>query len=243
MQILSIDTCLRAGGVAALQNDVLMHSVFSESDEPFSSRLFKHLAELEATTGLAPADFDLYAVAHGPGSFTGVRVGVAAVKAWTELFGKRIVTVSALQAVATQVQLSFYATDAGDFSPLGKVICASLDAHRGQVFGGIYRVQPAERLETLFEGVLSPAELIAEVISQSGTASVRFASPTPGMLLLALADSPLANAPVVTVSYELAPWVGRAALRKAQNGETTNAIELDANYIRRCDAEVYWKGA
>jgi tRNA threonylcarbamoyladenosine biosynthesis protein TsaB len=227
---LSVDTCFRAGGVAALEDGVVLVSVFARSEEPYSSRLFKDLQALSASTGLSPSAFDLYAVAHGPGSFTGTRVGIAAAKAWSELYGKPIVAVSTLAASAAQR----YHADG--------ITCAVLDAHRGQLFAGIYRNSAGPSPEPLFEGVVSPVELIAELRSLAEGASIQFASPCPEIVRSALSDSDFADTRIEAVSDDLAPWVGKIAFARAQRGETTDALTLDANYIRRCDAEVYWKG-
>lgn len=231
MLILSVDTCFRAGGVAALQDGALIASVFARSEEPYSSRLFKDLQALSAQTGLSPAAYDFYAVAHGPGSFTGTRAGIAATKAWAELYGKTIVAVSTLEAVAVQHP-----------DPLG-ITCSVLDAHRGQLFAGLYRCRTDSALEPLFEAVLSPPELIAELSRHTAGAPVQFASPSTEIVRSALVDSAFSNAPISAASDDLAPWVGKIAYARAQLGQTTDALTLDANYIRRCDAEVYWKGA
>jgi len=229
--ILSVDTCFRAGGVAALQGGAVLASVFDRREDPYSSRLFKDLQVLSTDTGLSPSSYDLYAVAHGPGSFTGTRVGIAAAKAWSELYGKPIVAVSTLEAVAAQLDHS------------DGITCSVLDAHRGQLFAGIYRNRPGKALETLFEGVLRPSELTLELSHRSEAAPIQFASPSPELVRSALLDSAFSDARIEAVSDDLAPWVGKIAYARAQLGHTTDALTLDANYIRRCDAEVYWKGA
>ena len=231
MLILSVDTCFRAGGVAALQDGALIASVFARSEEPYSSRLFKDLQALSAQTGLSPGAYDLYAVAHGPGSFTGTRAGIAAAKAWAELYGKPIVAVSTLEAVAAQHPRH------------GGITCSVLDAHRGQLFAGLYRCHTDAALEAVFEALLSPSELTLELSHRAEGASILFASPSPELVRSGLVHSAFSDAPIAAVSDDLAPWVGKIAYARAQLGQTTDALTLDANYIRRCDAEVYWKGA
>lgn len=244
MRILAIDTCLRAGGIAALQDGTVLKAVFSRVEAPYSSRLFRDLRTLAETTGLGISDYDAYAVANGPGSFTGVRAGVTAAKAWSEVFGKPVVEVSSLEAVAAQVIFP-----AGEpkrpFPSTGsnEVVCSVLDAHRGQVFGGIYRLSEARQIEPLFEGALTPNDLVSEVLSRAEDSPVRFATPSPDLLLVALRGSRLESSEVVAVSEELAPWVGRIAFDRLKGGMTRDSLTLDANYIRRCDAEVYWKEA
>ena len=172
-----------------------MDHIFERSDEAYSSRLFRSLDLLFSRLGLSAKDFDLYAVAAGPGSFTGLRVGLTAVKAWAELYGKPIAAVSGLEAIAAQSTAS------------SGCIAAAMDARRGQVFGALYR---------------------------AGGATGRLLLPT----VLAAGLRP---ARVERASDDLAPWIGKIGLRQFERGETVDALSLDANYIRRCDAEVYWK--
>ncbi|HET9399711.1 MAG TPA: tRNA (adenosine(37)-N6)-threonylcarbamoyltransferase complex dimerization subunit type 1 TsaB [Candidatus Acidoferrales bacterium] len=242
MRLLAIDTCLRAGGVAALQDGTLLKAVFSKTEEPYSSRLFRDLRTLAESTRLAIGDYDAYAVANGPGSFTGVRAGVTAAKAWSEVFGKPVVEISSLEAVAAQIVYSDATVKGLPALQSRELICAVLDAHRGQVFGGIYRSFNGGQIERLFEGALSPGDLIAEVLARAENSSVRFATPTADMLSAALVGSKLEGSAVITASEDLAPWVGRIAVERLKAGKSRDALTLDANYIRRCDAEVYWKG-
>lgn len=308
MRILSVDTCLRAGGVASLNRGAVIASEFSRSGEPYSSRLFNHLAALQAKTGLSPADYDLYAVASGPGSFTGVRVGITAVKAWAELYGKPVIGVSTLQAVAYQshaVQsLSGHSALLQSQSAQSSgCVCAVIDARRGQVFGGIYGVRAASRelrthpgeaialdhlapatdpaatavtnsaapdvvaFETFYEGVSSVPELLAELVNRVGAGSARaahsdaasnfpvsgdarkdsgrveFVTPSLEIIRSAVEGGSFNGVRITEASEDLAPWVGRAGYEKYLFGEISDVLQLDANYIRRCDAEVYWKGA
>ena len=242
MRILAIDTCLGAGGVAALQDATLLKSVFSKADEAYSTRLFEHLRTLADRTGLAICDYEAFAVANGPGSFTGVRAGITAVKAWSEVFRRPVVEVSSLEAVAAQIANSGATAEGLPARESRELICAVLDAHRGQVFGGIYRSINGQQLERLFEGVLSATDLIGEVLARAGGSSVRFASPTPDVVVAALAGSKLQGSAAVAVSEDFAPWVGLIAFQKLKEGEVNDSVTLDANYIRRCDAEAYWKG-
>jgi tRNA threonylcarbamoyl adenosine modification protein YeaZ/ribosomal-protein-alanine acetyltransferase len=179
------------------------------------------------------ADFEVYAVTAGPGSFTGLRVGLTAVKAWSEVHHKPIAAVSGLQAVAAQ------ATDPSEF------VAAILDGRRSQVFGALFR-KAGGRLEWVGEEVvMSPREFVAEVSKrlsgQGPDCQVTFASPTPELFREALSSSGLRGVSAQTVSNDLAPWVGRLAYDQAQRGNLVDALTLDANYIRRTDAESYWK--
>ena len=96
---------------------------------------------------------------------------------------------------------------------------------------------------------MHPHEFMSEVYSRlprvrsarNSIAALSFASPEPELLREALSASPLAEARVERVSDDLAPWIGALAFDLARRGELIDALALDANYVRRSDAESYWK--
>src|ERR1700730_16920978 len=100
MIVLAIDTCETRGSVAVLNGDVVVHLVPQTSTEEYSSWLLPALnLDLESAKSTL-AEVDVFAAASGPGSFTGVRIGLTTVKAWSEVFNKPIVAVSRLASVA-----------------------------------------------------------------------------------------------------------------------------------------------
>lgn len=227
--ILAIDTSTQAGGVAALENDRVLHHLFERSPRPFSSRLFESLDFLLRELNFSVSDFDLYAVSAGPGSFTGLRIGLTAVKAWGELYGKPIAPVSALHALAAQ----------GDSQP--RLLAAVMDARRGQIFGGIYRRDSASLALVSEETVSRPDEFVHEVARVANSQPVEFVSPSPELFSGAIENSALRGSPIQTVSEDLAPWIGKIGHQLALQGDVVDALSLDANYVRRSDAESYWK--
>jgi tRNA threonylcarbamoyladenosine biosynthesis protein TsaB len=233
MRILAVDTGTPSGSLAALEDWRVLGLVATDVEETYSSRMFRQLEFLLRELAVEVRQFDLYAVVAGPGSFTGLRVGLTAVKGWAEVYGKPIAAVSGLEAVAAQA--------AGESAWVAPV----MDARRGQIYGGLYR-----RGETRDEGlvragdevVMTAAEFLAELAGRTGGATPVFATPTPGVLASALEASVFRGARVEQVSPILAPVVGRLGCEKARRGETVDALRLDANYIRRSDAELLWKG-
>src|SRR5260221_3504966 len=100
--ILALDTCDARGGVALLREESLLHTAPHTTNEDYSSWLLPAVTRVLTSGGLTLRDIDLYAVAAGPGSFTGVRVGLTTVKAWSEVHGRPIAAVSRLEAIAQQ---------------------------------------------------------------------------------------------------------------------------------------------
>ena len=230
MLLLAMDTSTQAGSLAVLRDDRVLGVVSTWVEETYSSRMFRHLEFLLRELALDLAHFDAFAVAAGPGSFTGLRVGLTAVKGWSEVYQKPIAAVSGLEAVAAQARAA---------EPL---LVPVIDARRGQIYGGLYRRGPGGLNRLGEECVMTPAEFLATVASQAAVAAVAFVTPTPEVLAGSLAASAFRGSPVEQVSTVLAPAIGQLGLGRAHRGEVVDALHLDANYIRRSDAELLWKG-
>jgi tRNA threonylcarbamoyladenosine biosynthesis protein TsaB len=230
MLSLAIDTSTLAGSVAVLRDDSVLGMVGTAVDETYSSRLFRHLRFLLSELNLSLDQFDLFSVAAGPGSFTGLRVGLAAVKGWAEAFGKPLAAVSVLEAVASQ---------AASPAPL---LVSLIDARRGQVFGSVYERGAAGLVLRGEEMVLAPDEFFESLGSLVGSESLAVVTPAPEVIRPALARSPFHAWPVERVSPLLAGTIGVLGYRRALRGHLSDALTLDANYVRRSDAELKWKG-
>jgi tRNA threonylcarbamoyladenosine biosynthesis protein TsaB len=235
--ILALDTSSPAGSVAVLRDGKVIGVVSTWVDEIYSSRMFRHLDFLLRELALSLDQFDVFAVAAGPGSFTGLRVGLAAVKGWAEVYGQPVAAVSALEAVAVQGH------SAGPF------LVPVLDARRSQVYYGFYDVAyDAEHRSLKLDGeecVASPAEFL-EALRSRGISQPIVVSPVPELVASMLVGVEPGSEPhqrirVETVSATLAPVIGQLGFVQAQRGELVDALSLNANYVRRSDAELHWK--
>jgi tRNA threonylcarbamoyladenosine biosynthesis protein TsaB len=214
--ILSVDTTSEFGSIALTDRDEVLEELPLHSPDGFGHVLFAHLQELLERHGVAPAAMECFAAASGPGSFTGVRVGLAAVKGLAEAAGKRVVPVSNLRALA------FFGS-----APLRAVV---LDARRGEVYGAVYN----DRLDpVLAESVMKfPAWLQT--------------LPADGFEFISTDFTPFqsqvnASIPVITAPRALAAAIGRIAWRELAAGRALDPAAADANYVRRSDAELFWK--
>ncbi len=230
MRILAVDTSTPSGSLAVLQETRVLAAVANKSEETYSSRLFRELDTLLRQQSLKIGQFDLFAVVSGPGSFTGLRVGLTAVKGWAEVYGRPVAAISGLEAVAVQAPGN------------ERWIASVMDARRGQVYAGIYERISGELRRQGEEMVLTAAEFVTGLPSQVGEARPVFAVTDAAVLTPALDASPYASCRVDVVSAALAPVVGRLGYERAQRGEVVDALALDAHYIRRSDAELLWKG-
>jgi tRNA threonylcarbamoyladenosine biosynthesis protein TsaB len=238
MLVLAIDTATPGGGLAILEDSRILGIVSTQVEETYSSRLFRHLEFLLTETRLELGSMDLFAVSAGPGSFSGLRIGLTAVKGWAEVLAKPIATVSGLEAVAAQAR-----SERGLLAPV-------LDARRGQVYFGFYRRIGASEENCLAldgeECVIAPEQLLETVQARAATSDLAIVTPAREIISGAMShcesnSAPARTIPVHQVSAILAPHVGRLGYLRAKRGEVVDALTLDANYIRRTDAELHWK--
>jgi tRNA threonylcarbamoyladenosine biosynthesis protein TsaB len=232
MRFIVVDTADARGSVALFENLELLSVEAHSTDEDYSSWLLPAVNRLLANSSLSLAGLDGYAVCAGPGSFTGLRVGLTTVKAWAEIRRKPIAALSRLAALT------------GNDSQAGEPLVASyIDARREQVFAALY-ARLGSGFEPLGEeSVASLADFAAKVKEEAEGKPVRWVTSDPKMLE-SLPDWPPFAASGHILELARAPFaqrLGLLAYRKFQDGGTTDALSLDANYVRRSDAEVFWK--
>jgi tRNA threonylcarbamoyladenosine biosynthesis protein TsaB len=212
LHLLAIDTTGDVGSVALIGERGLIEEVVLNSPDGFAHVLFDEIEHLLERHALNVSQMDAFASASGPGSFTGVRVGLTAVKGLAEATGRKAIAVSNLQALA------WYGS-----RPLRAAV---LDARRGEVYGGVYN---------------AALQLVqAEVVAQF---PVWLASLPPAELEIVTQGFPLGGvtAPVRRAPKALARSIGRIAFDRLLSGEVLDPAEVDANYVRRSDAELLWK--
>lgn len=243
------------GSAALLRDSQVLAEISGYEETPYSTRLFRDVAVLQERASFRLDQVDLFAVAAGPGSFTGLRVGLTAVKAWSEVHKKPIAAISGLEAIAAEFLMGESSSSArasnGGVSRAGdapgasraRFIAPFLDGRRGQLFGAIYR-RPTENsagLELISdESILSPDEFL-ELVKRKSPESVQLVSPTPEIIPAERIGEILGDAPIVQVSAALATAIGQLGFERAKRGELVDSIRLDANYVRRSDAERFWK--
>jgi tRNA threonylcarbamoyladenosine biosynthesis protein TsaB len=246
MLILAVDTSTRMGSAAILRDTAVLAEISGYEETPYSTRLFRDVEQLRNRVNFSLHEVDLFAVAAGPGSFTGLRVGLTAVKAWAEVHQKPVAAISGLQAIAAESQTALTggipSTTTGTTN--SRYIASFLDARRGQIFGAVYRnAFPSERNLSIEsdESILSQDEFLEMVTGRVAGSSVDFVSPTPEAISAVRITEAFPGARVIPVSAALAPAIGRLGFERAKRGDVLDAIRLDANYVRRSDAEAAWE--
>ncbi|MGH9534319.1 MAG: tRNA (adenosine(37)-N6)-threonylcarbamoyltransferase complex dimerization subunit type 1 TsaB [Terriglobales bacterium] len=226
MRVLALETTTAHGSLAWLEG----HQVLAACDlivGQYSQQLLPAMERLASQAASALEQVDGFAVANGPGSFTGVRIGLAAVKGLIEVWRKPAVAISTLAAVVAAGR-----EKAGADSPRADFV-AALDAARGEVYfrlgaQGEDRLAPLEEFCRIFE---APTQL-------------RLVTPHPGLAAACAARLQTAGLTpsVVIVPARLAPAVGRLGreeLAAVPAWTPELALRLDANYVRRSDAEIF----
>jgi tRNA threonylcarbamoyladenosine biosynthesis protein TsaB len=218
--VLALDTTSEFGSVAVRANGQTVVETALHSPEGFAHLIFPAIANVLSDSKFALEQIDCFAAASGPGSFTGVRVGLSAVKGLAEAMGKPAVGVSNLRAMSSFGNLEERAV--------------VLDARRGEVFAAIYNAEleivapeAVLKLSTWLENLRSP---LYEFIWMAGAP---FRS--------ALVGTRFAGMPCVEVPRSLAAAVSYCAELDGKSGKWLDPAALDANYVRRSDAELFWK--
>jgi tRNA threonylcarbamoyladenosine biosynthesis protein TsaB len=232
-----------------------------ETTEDYSSWLLPAVERLLKSAHLKISEVDAYAVAAGPGSFTGVRVGLTTVKAWSEVYGKPIAAVSRLEAIG--VQSAALECDGllalgpegpplfrqppnhlgQALSPGARFVAAFTDARRGQVFGAVYWRDDSGLTRIGEEMVIAPAKFVEAAAELAGGEKISWASTDPAHVISEAAwkEREKKGEKIEQVSTTLAPVIGLIGARLLREGKATDALGLDANYVRRSDAEIFWK--
>jgi tRNA threonylcarbamoyladenosine biosynthesis protein TsaB len=212
MLLLAADTSGKHGSIALAQcgpgDSCGVIEVAALEGGTFSAQLVPQIAALLAKHSFNKDDIGGFAVVAGPGSFTGVRVGLAAIKGLADVLGKPIAAVSLLEAVAVSGRSQGRLT-------------AVLDAGRGEVYAGEYEVQGNDS-RLLSERLLTRAELFEAAIGST----------------IVVADQNLAEAgrvaglPVAEIEIPHSDVIARLGWQKIHAGKIVSPEALDANYLR-----------
>jgi tRNA threonylcarbamoyladenosine biosynthesis protein TsaB len=183
--ILALDTTSQHGSLALRRSGANLAELALHSPDGYAHLIFQSITDLLRNAGVQLPEIDCFAAASGPGSFTGVRVGLAAVKGLAAALGKPVAGISNLRALAAL----------GNLTPV-------IDARRGEVYTAVY------------------------------DAELRLVSPET--------IKPFSGLPIAQTPGNLAAAVALCAEMDGPAGWQDPAT-LDANYVRRAEAELFWK--
>jgi len=241
--ILALDTTTRGGSVAVADGDRVLVVLPGNESRTHGERLPGDLARALDQAGITRDQIDLLAVATGPGAFTGLRIGLAAIQGLAMTLHKPVIGISALDALAEQVGMGERAPveqvasdrQAGEQSEAGVILLPWMDAQRGDVFATLIdratgtTIEPPtaaspHHLLDLWRAHLAGRDAIfigdavprdAALIARSGGGRWQARAPAP-----------------------LAPQIARLGHRRAQHGGAGSPHALEPIYVRRPDAEI-----
>jgi tRNA threonylcarbamoyladenosine biosynthesis protein TsaB len=216
MLILGVDTSGKNGSIALVkfkQETPQTFEVVPLEGGTFSAQLVPQISELLGRHNLTKREIDGFAVVSGPGSFTGLRVGLAAIKALAEVLQKPIAVVSLLEAI-------------GRKSGLNGEVTAVLDAGRSEIYAAEFCVSE--------KGILLGEQRLVKLEEFVSSCNREMVTPDAKIIEFARRH----GLHVHEVPYPRADFIAALGFKKIKRGETVSPIDLDANYIRRSDAEI-----
>jgi tRNA threonylcarbamoyladenosine biosynthesis protein TsaB len=215
--------------VALVEDDRVVVERAGDATRTHAARLPGELLAVLAPAGLTLSDVDLFAVAAGPGSFTGLRTGIATIQGLALVTARRVVAVSALEALGHLASVD---------RPNGTMVGAWIDAHRGDVFSAAYRVGEPRPFELSRLTEIDPPQ-----VGRAGTILAHW-SDRRAVPALIIGDGATLYAEVIggcslaIAAPLLAGAIGRLAVSCERAGRTLDAAAVQPLYVRRPDVEI-----
>jgi len=225
--VLALETSSLVSSIAVLKEDKLLAELNIESTKHHSELLVPHIEELLKMASIEKSGLSAIAVSTGPGSFTGLRIGLATAKAMAYVLNIPVIGVSTLKGLAWNLRVE------------GALLCPLMDAQKGNVYTALYEVRNGEFAELWNERVESLEWVLAE------------ARRNPKMMLLGEGNNRLvrkieeyglsSQRPAPHLYMPRAASIGFAAMERILAGEADSLMEVVPNYIRRSEAEELWE--
>lgn len=223
MRILAVESSAAPASAAIWQDGHLLGESFINTGLTHSQTLLPLVEQLLNTLGLTCKDIDLFAVTNGPGSFTGVRIGVSCVKGLAFPLNTPCVGLSTLETIA-----------AGGRALEGSILCAAMDARRAQVYNALFEVKNGELVRLTEDRAISIADLTAEC-APYGERVVLFGDGA-ALCYESMKEIGARLAPE-QIRYQRAASAAYLAEKQAEQGEAVSPAELMPTYLRPPQAE------
>ncbi len=226
MKILAVDTATKSCSVAIVDKKSLLAEITVVNEQAHSKHLLEMIRLVVKHSGLNLADLNGFAVTRGPGSFTGLRIGISSIKGFAAALGKTIVGVSSLDVLARQVSFFPY------------LICSIIDARRDEVYSARYRYKDEKLKKEGKEQAVSPGDALDEINEPCifvGSGAVLYRK--------AIKDK-LGEYAYFAQAYEniiRASTVAHLSMNRFENDDTEDAETFVPNYIRKSDAQLKLK--
>jgi len=220
--ILAIDTATPVGSVALVASDKVVINRYFDIGLQHSKRLFVEIDEACRAAGVEVADLDAVAVSIGPGSFTGLRIGLAAAKGLCLAAAKRLLTISTLEAMAARLPYACHS------------VCALLDARKKQVYAGLYDTTEGWPRPLSAPVAIAPEDLLQ---TRGGKPTIYTGDGADAYRDLINASQGALWAPLHCARPE-AGAIGVLAWSKLHRGDWADLAGVEPQYLRAPDAKV-----
>jgi len=227
MRVLAIETATISGSIAVIEDDTFIGEVRTNIKIAHSERVMTSIEWLLKATNFSVHDIDAFGVSIGPGSFTGLRIGLSTVKGLSYASKKPVVPVPTLDAFARRLRFSSYN------------ICPMLDARKNEVYAGIYSWENNQCRKIMPETSISPADLLKEIKERTIFTGDGANIYREFIIEKLGSDAFFASASDMSPS---ASSVAEIALERLKEGLTADVASLVPFYLRRSEAEINWKG-
>lgn len=226
MYILGIETSTKTGSVAVVSEEGVVAQYSLNIEVTHSERLMATVDRVLKDTGLAIADIGGFSVSVGPGSFTGLRIGISTVKGLALATGKPVAAVPTLQALAWNLPVAAYP------------VCPLLDARKNEVYAALYRYDEAALVMLMPETVIPLAKLADEITGKTiftGEGSHIYRAEIEASFGKRALFAPR------SATLPSAAAVAEIGLTIIKGGNQADPDALTPTYIRRPEAEVAWE--
>ncbi len=227
MKILCLESTAKAAGVALLSDDQTLGEILVRSGTRSHTELLIPMVQsLLESCGSSLDEIGLFACTTGPGSFTGVRIGVSAIKGLA--FGKNLpcAAVSSLEALAENL------------SPLDGLLCPLMDARRSEVYNALFEIKDGELIRLTPDRALPIDTLCEEIKTVYNGRAVRLVGDGVGVALPRFLEAGLTVLPTPDgIALQSAAAVGRCAWRQFKAGKAVSDLALSPLYLRMPQAE------
>lgn len=222
MKILSLDTSTNLFSIALSADENVVAEICGDAGPATSAKIPGHILALLKDASVQMLQLDAFAVTVGPGSFTGVRVGIALVKGLAYSTGKPVIALSSLELLALNAKSSTLP------------VCAMFDARRGEVYSALYRFDRSQNLVRP-EMAIDPARLVGEIEEPTlfiGDGAIRYQQ------LIAERLGSSAHFAEDQLHQPKASAGVALALSRFRSGDTVTSMELAPRYLRLSEAEL-----
>lgn len=223
MKILAVDTATKSCSVAVVDKDNLLAEITIVREQTHSKHLMKMINRVIDLSCLTISELYGFAVTKGPGTFTGLRIGISSIKGLAMASGKSVVGVSSLDALAMQASLSKY------------LICPILDARKGEVYYSRYRFQDGYLKKELKEQVSSPEKAVCDI--KEPCIFVGNGASQYHQLILNKLDDRAYFAPSFQNTIR-ASTIAHLSMKRFENNDFDDVAMFVPQYIRESDAEL-----